>query len=73
MKAWQNLGTLDRGLRAAAGVVLALLGAFGGFALPWAAVLFVFAALLLGTSAVGFCPAYLPFGLRTFPHTPKAA
>jgi Inner membrane protein YgaP-like, transmembrane domain len=76
MKRWQNMGTLDRALRAVAGVVLVALGALVGLSVLWTAVVYVVGALMLVTSALGFCPAYLPLGLHTrHPgHTgPKAA
>jgi len=65
MSSWQNMGTLDRTARAVLGIVLGAIAGFGGVAMPWTAVLGVVAVLLLGTATVGFCPAYLPFGLRT--------
>ena len=55
----RNMSTLDRGLRsflvAPAAIVIAFVvgaGSAGGIAL------FALAAVMLGTSAVGFCPLY---------------
>jgi hypothetical protein len=55
----RNISTLDRGLRsflvAPAAIVIAFVvgaGSVGGI------VLFVLAAVMLATSAVGFCPLY---------------
>lgn len=66
----QNMGTLDRALRAAVALVVAvryLTGTISGTAaLVLGAVAFVFAL----TSVVGTCPAYLPFGLSTRGKTP---
>jgi Inner membrane protein YgaP-like, transmembrane domain len=80
MKRWQNVGALDRLLRAAVGIVLVALGAFAGLSLGLSVVVWVLAVLLLGTAALGFCPAYLPLGLNTCgtaaggpSGTPKAA
>lgn len=56
---FRNMSTFDRGLRtfvvAPVAIVIALVvgaGSVGGI------VLLVFAALMLATSAVGFCPLY---------------
>jgi hypothetical protein len=73
MKRWQNMGTLDRVLRAAVGVVLVGVGALAGLGALWTALAFVVGALMLGTAALGYCPAYTPLGLRTGPQAPKAA
>jgi hypothetical protein len=66
-----NMGRTDRALRAflsaPAAIVAALaLGAtsIGGI------VLFAVAAIALGSSATGFCPSYVPFGIDTRGRTP---
>lgn len=59
-----NEGTLDRGLRAALAVVVALVAAFavkGAFSI----VLWVVAAVLAVTAVAGFCPLYRVFGVNT--------
>ena len=56
----QNVGGIDRLLRIAVGV--ALIGATLAGVLPvwgWIGV------VPLATGAIGWCPAYLPFGIRT--------
>ena len=56
----QNVGGIDRFLRIAVGV--ALIGATLAGVLPvwgWIGV------VPLATGAIGWCPAYLPFGIRT--------
>jgi Protein of unknown function (DUF2892) len=56
----KNLGTIDRALRVVAG--LGLIGATLAGYLPacgWIGV------VLIATAAIGWCPAYLPFGLKT--------
>ena len=65
---FRNMGTIDRLARALVVAPLAVIGAFvagpltiGGIAL------FTFAAVMLATAAVGFCPLYVPFGIRTCP------
>jgi hypothetical protein len=61
----KNMGPIDRTVRTviAVGILVAYLaGAISGVL---AAVLGVVAVVLLATSIVGTCPAYLPFGLST--------
>jgi hypothetical protein len=56
----QNVGGIDRILRIVVG--LALIGATLAGLLPvwgWIGV------VPLATAAIGWCPAYLPFGIRT--------
>jgi len=62
-----NEGTLDRIIRAVVAVA-ALVGALVvGFGSVWAWVLLVIAVIAGVTAAVGFCPLYRIFGLRTCP------
>jgi hypothetical protein len=63
-----NMGALDRGLRtfviAPAAIVIAFIvgaGTIGGV------LLFVVAGIMLGSSAVGFCPTYTVVGISTYP------
>jgi hypothetical protein len=67
----KNMINLDRGLRALvvapAAVIAAVLvgaGSIGGV------VLFAFAAVMLATSAVGFCPLYMLLHINTSGRTP---
>lgn len=60
-----NESNLDRGLRAAAGLVLAVTAFVVGAGSAVGIILIVLAAILLVTAAVGFCPLYRLFGLRT--------
>ncbi|WP_298284294.1 DUF2892 domain-containing protein [Acidocella sp.] len=55
-----NVGTIDRVLRVIAGLVLLSL-VFIGPKTMWGLI----GLVPLGTAAIGFCPAYLPFGLNT--------
>jgi hypothetical protein len=55
----QNMGGLDRGIRAALG--LALIG-WGVATSSWIGAL---GAVPLLTAILGWCPAYLPFGWKT--------
>lgn len=61
----KNMGTLDKTLRVIVAVVLAALIYTGQITGTWAIVAGVVAAVFVLTSLVGFCPAYLPFGLKT--------
>jgi hypothetical protein len=58
MKLTQNESTLDRIVRIIAGAVLAGIAIAGAVAAPWSYALWVVAAILLVTGAVGFCPLY---------------
>ena len=63
----KNMGTLDRGLRIAAALILLYLAFGTAFAaagiLHW---LFIaVAAVVLLTSAVGICPLYSVIGIKT--------
>jgi hypothetical protein len=61
----QNMGTIDRGLRAAVALVIAGLY-FGGILSGTVAIaLGVVGIVMLATSLVGSCPAYIPFKLNT--------
>ena len=61
----KNMGVADRIIRtllAVAGGVLIYLQVITGV---WAVVVGVLAVVFLVTSAIGFCPAYEPFGIKT--------
>jgi O-antigen ligase len=58
----KNMGTLDRGLRVAAGLALVALAATGTVGVwGWIGV------VPLVTAAIGWCPAYTLLGIRTCP------
>ena len=61
----QNMGKMDRALRAlvAAGAITG--SGVLGFSTAWGIVLLVVAAVMLLTSATAYCPLYSLFGLRT--------
>ncbi len=56
----KNVGGIDRGLRIVAGLVLIGLAATGTLG-AWAWI----GVLPLATGLIGWCPAYLPFGIKT--------
>jgi len=55
-----NVGGMDRTVRIVAGVALVGM-ALAGIGAPWTWV----GVIPLATGVIGWCPAYLPFGLRT--------
>lgn len=56
----RNVGSLDRGIRIAAGLVLIGLTVAGTIGIwGWIGI------VPLATGLAGWCPAYLPFGLST--------
>jgi hypothetical protein len=58
----KNMGMVDRALRAVVGVVLVALAATGTVGVwGWIGV------VPLATAAIGWCPAYAPFGISTCP------
>jgi hypothetical protein len=62
----QNESTIDRIIRAVAGVVLLYLG-FGGILSGGLAIAAdVVGVVLLGTAAIGFCPLYAMIKFSTF-------
>ena len=67
----RNMGTLDRVLRtvivAPALIIVGLVVFEVGSVLSIVA--FVLAGVMLATSAVGFCPNYVPLGISTLPPT----
>ena len=64
----KNMGSVDRKIRSfVVAPVLVIVGLLVGPGGWLAVVLYVLAAVMLATSAVGTCPLYMPFGLRTRP------
>ena len=62
MELKRNVGGIDRTLRIIIGSILILAGIFLGKG----RVLFIaFGLAMLTMALVGFCPAYLPFGIST--------
>ncbi len=60
-----NVGTADRAVRIILG--LALIGAGVWYKAWWGAI----GAIPLLTALIGWCPLYLPFGIRTCASPPK--
>jgi hypothetical protein len=59
------MGGNDRKIRIGVAVVLAVLAYFVGFGSTLGIIALVLAAVMLVTSAVGFCPLYTLFGINT--------
>lgn len=64
-----NMGTIDRGVRAAVALIVAGLILSGAISGILAIVLGVLAAIFVLTSLISFCPLYLPFGISTRPRS----
>ena len=60
----KNMGSIDRIIRAIGGIVL-LVVSFLVPSLAWQIVLWIIAGILLITSSIGICPAYIPFHFST--------
>jgi len=61
----QNMGLLDRFIRLALVVLVAVLYFTNVISGTWAIILGILAAVFLLTSLIGVCPLYLPFGIST--------
>ena len=65
----RNMGALDRSVRAFVVAPIAIVLAFVvGAASVGGVILLVVAAIMVATSATGFCPAYVVVGISTNPH-----
>jgi len=63
----KNMGSVDRALRLAAAVAFVILIVLKIFTGTLLIVLGILAAMFLITSALGFCPLYVPLGISTIP------
>lgn len=62
---FQNIGLYDRIIRVVVGLVLGGLYLTGVVEGTTALVLLIIGLVMIATSAIGFCPAYLPFKITT--------
>ncbi|MCW7491529.1 DUF2892 domain-containing protein [Leptospira sp. 2 VSF19] len=62
---FQNMGLYDRIIRVVVGLVLGGLYLSGVVEGTTALVLLIIGLVMIATSAIGFCPAYLPFKITT--------
>lgn len=60
-----NESTIDRIIRVAIAVVAAIIAVIVGPSTVLGIILFIVAAIMLLTAAIGFCPIYRILGLRT--------
>jgi hypothetical protein len=60
-----NVGTADRAIRAAVGIVLLLLAAMGGLSGTAAWIGGIVGVVMLATAGMRFCPAYRLLGVST--------
>lgn len=61
----KNMGTIDKVIRIAIAVVIAILYFTNQISGTTAIILGILAIIFVATSFVGTCPLYLPFGLST--------
>ncbi|MBF8295993.1 MAG: hypothetical protein HW389_2538 [Bacteroidetes bacterium] len=61
----QNMGSVDRIVRVVFAVLVAVLYFTDSISGTVAIILGLFAVIFLATSAMGFCPLYVPFKLST--------
>jgi hypothetical protein len=61
----QNIGSIDKVIRVLAAVIIGVLYFTGQITGTAAIILGLFAIVFLLTSAIGFCPLYLPMKLST--------
>ena len=61
----KNMGTVDRAVRLSIVVIIAALYFAGQLSGTVAIVLGIVAVAFLGTSLIGWCPTYVPFGIST--------
>ncbi|MEL6812059.1 MAG: DUF2892 domain-containing protein [Bacteroidota bacterium] len=67
----KNMGTLDKGIRFAAALVIAILYFTNMISGTLAIVLGAVAVIFIATSFISFCPLYAPFGISTCKVEPK--
>ena len=61
----KNMGSADRVIRLLLAVVVVVLLATNAISGTLAVILGILAVVFVVTSAIGFCPLYLPFGIST--------
>lgn len=61
----KNMGSADRIARAIVGIVLLVLAFTAGWGGLWTAIAAIVGLVMLGTSAMGYCPPYQILGIKT--------
>lgn len=67
LKNMANEGALDRVIRVVLGIVLGVFAYAYQANITLVIILSILAAIMLVTAAIGFCPLYSLFGMRTCP------
>ena len=62
----KNMGIADRSIRIIIAAIIAVLFFTGVIEGTLGIVLMIVAGVFLLTSLIGFCPLYLPFGIRSY-------
>jgi len=62
----KNMSITDRSIRTIVAVVFFILYITGMVTGALGVILLILAAVFVLTSLVGFCPLYVPFGIRTY-------
>jgi Na+(H+)/acetate symporter ActP len=65
----KNMGTVDRVIRVLLAIVVIVLYLTGNITGLAAIILGIFAVIFIVTSAIGFCPLYVPFHISTIGKT----
>ncbi|ABY34813.1 MAG TPA: DUF2892 domain-containing protein [Chloroflexus aurantiacus] len=60
-----NMGNIDRIVRVVVALLVAVLIVTNVLSGIWAWIAGILAVVFLATSAIGFCPLYLPFRIKT--------
>lgn len=60
-----NMGNTDRIVRVVVALIVAVLIVTNVLSGIWAWIAGILAVVFLATSAIGFCPLYLPFRIKT--------
>lgn len=61
----KNMGSADRIIRAIVGIVLLIAAFTAGWGTFWTVIAAIVGLVMLGTSAMGYCPPYQIFGIKT--------
>ena len=61
----RNMSTVDRSVRALVGVAAVVIALLAGAGSTVGITLWIVAALMIGTAAVGFCPVYAALRIST--------
>ena len=65
VKMTPNMGNIDRVVRVVVALVVTILIFTNVLSGVWAWIAGILAVVFLATSAIGFCPLYLPFRIKT--------